>query len=141
MDNKKKLAAGGAALLIGAAGYGVYATTLAVGDGTTTFAAGSATAGQVEGFGSVDIDAGTPVFNPTTKEYSFKDMTITPEDGANWSAVNGKTIKVVAYDKDGKEIGVGTAKADGALGTSPEAVPFATAFDANSVVTWGIVIQ
>ena len=60
MDNKKKLAAGGAALLVGAVGYGVYATTLTVDDKTVSFAAGSGTANQVEGFGQVTINAGTP---------------------------------------------------------------------------------
>lgn len=141
MDNKKKLAAGGAALLIGAAGYGVYATTLGVTDGSTTFAAGSATAGQVAGFGAVDINSGTPVFNPTTKVYSFTGLTITPQGGADWKSVDGKTIKVVAYDSKGNEIGTGSAKAVGADGTKPETVPFATPFNANDVVTWGIVIQ
>lgn len=141
MNNKKKLAAGGAALLVGAVGYGVYATTLGVNDTTTTFAAGSATAGQVEGFGEVDIDAGTPVFNPTTKVYSFKGLTITPEKGANWENVQKKTIKVVAYDAYGNEIGAGEATTDGLKGEQAETVPFTTAFDANAVVTWGIVIQ
>lgn len=140
MDNKKKLAAGGAALLIGAAGYGVYATTLTVTDGSTAFAAGSATQGQVEGFGSVEINAGTPKFDPKSGEYSFTALQITPEGGSDWKNVNGKTITVVAYDKDGKEIGTGTAKADGALGTKPESVPLSV-FDANAVTTWGIVIQ
>ena len=55
--------------------------------------------------------------------------------------LEGHTIKVVAYDKDGNEIGAGSATADGKLGTKPEAVPFETAFNANDVVTWGIVIQ
>ena len=141
MDNKKKLAAGGAALLVGAVGYGVYATTLGVNDTTTTFAAGSATAGQVKGFGEVDINAGTPVFDPTTSVYSFEGLTITPGADANWKSVNGKKISVVAYDKDGNEIGGGTALADGELGTKPEKVALTTAPNANDVVTWGIVIQ
>ena len=141
MDNKKKLAAGGAALLVGAVGYGVYATTLGVNDTTTTFAAGSATAGQVKGFGEVDINAGTPVFDPKTSVYSFEGLTITPEKGANWENVQKKTIKVVAYDKDGNEIGAGQASTDGLKGAQPEKVALTTAPNANDVVTWGIVIQ
>jgi hypothetical protein len=140
MDNKKKIAAGGAALLIGAAGYGVYATTLAVGDGTTSFAAGSATANQVEGFGEVTINAGTPTFDPKTKEYSFTDLEITPVKGADWKAVNGKTLTVVAYDVDGNEIGTATQKVDGSLDTKATDVPLPV-FNANAVTTWGIVVQ
>lgn len=140
MDNKKKIAAAGAAVLVGAAGYGVYATTLNVTDGSTTFAAGSAAQGQVEGFGDVSINPGTPVFDPQTGTYSFKTLEITPEDGANWKAVDGKTITVVAYDAKGNEIGKGEAKADASLGTKPEGVPLSV-FNANDVTTWGIVVQ
>ncbi|MFA7265079.1 MAG: hypothetical protein WC054_02105, partial [Candidatus Nanopelagicales bacterium] len=105
MDNKKKLAAGGAALLVGAVGYGVYATTLNVNDSTVSFAAGSGTANQVDGFGDVTISAGTPTFDAKSGVYSFEGLTITPAKDANWDKVQNKTIKVVAYNVDGNEIG------------------------------------
>lgn len=140
MKNKKKIAAVGAAVLVGAAGYGVYATTLNVTDGGTSFAAGSAEQGQVSGFGSVSIDPGTPSFDPTKSEFYFKELTITPTGGSDWKNVSGKTIKVVAYDKSGKELGSGTEVVNPALGTKADAVPL-TFFDANAVTTWGIVIQ
>ena len=141
MNNKKKFAAGGAALLVGAVGYGVYATTLEVTDKTGSFAAGSGEANQVEGFGSVVIDAGSPNFNGTSKAYSFDALKITPVYDANWKSVAGKTITVVAYDAKGKAIGEGIATANGDLGTSAEKVKLTTAPNANDVVTWGIVIQ
>lgn len=139
MDNKKKIAAGGAALLIGAMGYGVYATTLTVTDNTTSFAAGSGAANQVEGFGAVTVDAGSPEFSKN--EYYFSALSITPVDGANWKNVGTKTIKVVAYDKEGAEIGSGEAAVNESLGTSAETVKLDKKPNANQVVTWGIVVQ
>ncbi|MFA7265081.1 MAG: hypothetical protein WC054_02115 [Candidatus Nanopelagicales bacterium] len=139
MNNKKKLAAGGAALLVGAVGYGVYATTLAVADETVSFAAGAGTANQVENFGAVTIDAGTPTFDGKSV-YSFNALTITPVK-ENWKAVDGKTIRVVAYNAKGEPIGEGSQLVDAKLGTGAEEVLLKTKPNANDVVTWGIVIQ
>lgn len=142
MDNKKKLAAGGAALLVGAVGYGVYATTLTVDDKTVSFAAGSGTANQVEGFGQVTINAGTPKFDAKAGAYSFEGLTITPVGDAAWSNVEGKTIKVVAYDAEGNAIGDGAEDVTSAFkGADAETVKLTKAPNANNVVTWGIVIQ
>lgn len=137
MNSKKKLAAVGLAAVIGAAGYGVYATTLNVTNASTSFAAGAATQGQVEGFGTVTIDAGKPVYDPSTGLFEFKDLAITPGKESDWANVKGKTIEVVGYNKDGKEV------VNGSL-TAPEKgvaeVPL-SAGDANAIVNWGIVIQ
>jgi hypothetical protein len=138
MDNKKKIASLGAAIVVGAAGYGVYATTLAVGNDTTSFAAGSAEVQQVEGFGAVTVDAGAPKYDPATKDYTFSDLQLTPK-GDDWSAVGGKNILVTAYDSKGNEIATGEATAP-AKGTTAFDVPIAVG-NANAVSTWGIVIR
>lgn len=139
MDNKKKIAAGGAALLIGAMGYGVYATTLTVTDNTTSFAAGSGAANQVEGFGAVTVDAGSPEFSKN--EYFFSALSITPVGGADWAQVDKKTIKVVAYDEKGNPIGGGDATVDASAGKGAAKVSLSEKPLANNVATWGIVVQ
>lgn len=144
MDNKKKLAAGGAAILIGAAGYGVYATTLAVGGGNTTFAAGGQSVQDVQGFGSVKIDT-TPVFHPEfvndpAKDYSIDVVQLTPTGASDWKNVAGKTITLTAYDKDGKVIYEAQTDKEPASGQTTYDIPV-TVSNADAVSTWGIVVR
>lgn len=139
MNSKKKIVAAAAALLIGATGYGVYATSMTVANASPTFAAGSTTAGNVTGFGAVKVNAYAPEFDAKTKVYYYSDMGVTPTDGALWTAVSGKTVYVVGYDKDGKEVTTGNA-AITATGSQTQMVPLSKA-DANAIATWGVVVR
>lgn len=140
METKKKLAAVGVAAVVGAAGYGVYSTTLGVANAGTEFAAGTAAEGQIEGFGTVVIDAGPPVYNPKTGLYEFADLTITPTGYSDWSRVAGKQILVVGYAKDGSQVVSGQLAVPAGATTGPVTVPL-TAGDANVITTWGIVVR
>lgn len=139
MEAKKKLAAVGLATVIGAAGYGVYATTLNVTNASADFVAGAAAQSQVPGFGSVVINAGVPQYNVAANQYQFSKMTVTPADDSDWTRVSGMHITVTGYDANGNEVVSGKVPVYGQYTTGPVDVPL-SAGDANAITAWGIVI-
>lgn len=133
-SNRRKIIAGVAALGIAAAGYGVYASALTVGN-SNSFAAGT---GSVASGCDTTVNTLLAVANaPASGTFPSSGVTVS---GVDDSACAGKTVYATALDSSNAVIGSGTAS----VATSTTSYPItwgSSIADANNVAKVAVIIQ